>query len=235
MNLLGAAIENPWATLQRLLDGPLHPGGREATGRLLDRAGVDPGTQLLDVGCGAGDAVNLARERGAAAVGLDADPTSAPTDAVVRGDLGRLPVRTESVDVVLAECVLCLAADLDGALAEAKRVLVPGGRLALSDIVVRGTPPNLPDALAEPLCLTGDRHPDQLVESVEQAGLSIVDSRDHPEDLLAMRDRVRSRVDYERLLGAMGERGQRMLEGIERLEAAVESEQVGYISVVAER
>lgn len=49
-----------------------------------------------------------------------------------------------------------------------------------------------------------------------------------------MRDRVRERVAYERLLGALGERGDRLLAGIRAIEAAVEADRIGYVSVVAE-
>ncbi|PSP93754.1 hypothetical protein BRC91_09190 [Halobacteriales archaeon QS_4_62_28] len=68
-----------------------------------------------------------------------------------------LPVSDGAVDVVLAECVLCLADDLDAALAETDRVLAPDGRLALSDVVVEGDVPDLPDPIARALCLTGSR------------------------------------------------------------------------------
>jgi SAM-dependent methyltransferase len=94
----------PWTLLGLALDGPLHPGGTDATAALLDRSEVDAGTRLLDVGCGAGEALELARERGADPVGLDRRP-AAPGS--VAGDLTALPFRTGSVDVVLGEvCAL---------------------------------------------------------------------------------------------------------------------------------
>jgi len=65
MNPLESAIADPWRTMNALVDGPLHPGGVEATGRLLDRAGAGDGTRLLDAGCGAGESLVAARERGA--------------------------------------------------------------------------------------------------------------------------------------------------------------------------
>jgi len=234
--LLTAALADPWGALGTVLDGPLHPGGSEATADLLDRAGVGAGTRLLDVGCGAGEAVSLARDRGAHALGLD--PDLDPGDGVrgaVRGEATRLPVRTGALDVVLAECVLCLSDDLGRALREAHRSLAVDGRLALSDVVLEGDPPDLPAALAEPLCLTGDRRREHLLGSVEDAGFDVDEVRPHREDLLAMRDRVRERVDYERLLGAMGERGRRMLEGVDELERAIEDGRVGYLSLVATR
>lgn len=227
--LLETAVENPWATLEYVLDGPLHPGGTESTEALLDRADVDGGTRLLDVGCGAGESVALARERGADAVGLDHDPPAGG----VRGDLAALPIRDGSVDVVLSECVMCLAADRRRAFEAVHRVLAPGGRLAFSDVVGEGPLPELPDVVREPLCLSDPAGRTALVESIEETGFVVDDVRDHRADLLAMRDTVSDRVDYGPLLRALGERGRRLLDAIEEVEDAVESGRIGYVSLVA--
>jgi len=227
--LLDAMLANPWSTLDAMVDGPLHPGGRDATVDLLDRADVRAGTRLLDVGCGAGDALALASERGAVPWGLDRSPN---TDRALRGDAATLPLRDGAVDVVLAECVLCLT-DLPRALSEAERVLVDGGRLALSDVVVADERPDIPDELARAFCLRGARQRETLVERIGEAGFTVEHTRDHREDLLEMRDRVGERVDYEGLLGAMGERGRRLQAGVADLETAVEDGRVGYVSVVA--
>jgi len=230
---LDAALADPWGALDRLLDGPLHPGGEAATEALLDRAAVGEGTRLLDVGCGGGHALVLARERGARAVGVDRDPGG---EGVLRGEMTRLPIDSGSVDAVLAECVLCLS-DLDRGLAEARRVLAPGGRLALSDVTVEGDPPDVPAPMAEALCLGGRGGRDHLVERVEAAGFAATDVREHREDLLAMRDRLAGSLDYEGLLAALGERGREWLAAVERVEAAVEDAvedgRVGYVSLVA--
>lgn len=228
--LLDAALANPWQTLDTIVDDPLHPGGTAATERLLDRAGVTDGTRLLEVGCGAGDALEIASERGAETVGLDLRPAA---ERAVRGDATTLPVRENSVDVVLAECVLCLT-DLSRALAESERVLTDGGRLAVSDVVVEGDRPPVPDRVAEALCLTGARSRDHLIDELEGASFTVQSVRDHHDDLLAMREQVKERVDYEGLLGAMGERGKRIRDGIDDVEMAVESGEIGYVSVVAD-
>lgn len=233
-----ALLADPWATLRLALGEPLHPGGREATEALLDRADVGRGTRLLDAGCGAGTALDLARRRGARPVGIDRNP--APGDAsadaagvMVRDDVSRLPVRDGAVDVVLAECVLCLSPAVDRSLAEFRRVLTPAGRLALSDVVVDGDPPDLPAPLAEAFCLTGPRSRGALWDRVARAGFAVTDVRDHREDLLAMRDRAAERLDYEGLLGALGDRGRALRDGVARLERAIESGRVGYVSLVA--
>jgi SAM-dependent methyltransferase len=227
--LFERALANPWAALDYVVDGPLHPGGRESTETLLDRAGVGEGTRLLDAGCGAGESVAAARARGAHAVGLDRDP---PADGI-RGDLSQLPVQSGSVDVVLAECVMCLVPGRSLAFREAGRVLADDGRLALSDMVAAGGVPELPAPMSEVLCLSNTSDRATLVDRVETAGFVVEDVRDHREDLLAMRDQIASRVDYEALLGRLGERGERLLAAIEDLEGRVESGKLSYVSLVA--
>jgi SAM-dependent methyltransferase len=227
--LLDAALANPWGTLDAVLDGPLHPGGTEATERLLDRADVRAGTRLLDVGCGAGEALTAARARGADAVGVDSSPKA---DRAVQGDATALPVQSGSVDVLLAECVLCLT-DLSAAVAEAQRVLCSGGRIALSDVIVEGERPAVPEQLAEALCIDGARSRDQLLSHLVDEGFEVQTVDEHHDDLLSMRDRITDRVDYEGLLGLAGERGQRAVAAIEELETAVEARDVNYVSVVA--
>jgi SAM-dependent methyltransferase len=227
---LDALLTDPWRAFDALLDGPLHPGGHEATAALLDRAGVDGETRVLDVGCGSGDGLELARDRGAKAIGLDRNPNG--RDAV-RGDMTSLPFRDASFDVVLAECVLCLSDDLRRTLTEIDRLLKPGGRLALSDVTVQGTPPNLPALIDGLLCLEGPRDPTHLREGITVAGLEIVDERTHQDDLLEMRDRIRDALDTERIETLLGDGSGRLRDGARELEAAVESGSIGYVSIVA--
>lgn len=225
-----ALLRDPWRTLALVLDEPLHPGGRAATEALLDRATVGSGTRLLDIGCGAGDALQLGRKREAQAVGLDRHPTGA---GAVRGELTSLPFRDDSFDVILGECVLCLSSNLSRTLCDIERILEPGGRLAVSDVTVAGTPPELPPPIDELLCLDGPREPAHVRRQIERAGFEIDDVQTHRDDLLAMRDRLRDTLDLERLMPALGDRGTRLREGAKALETAVESGRIGYISIVA--
>lgn len=215
----------PW--MRAAVGGPLHPGGEAATRDLLAAADVGTGTRLVDLGCGAGDAVALAEALGADAVGLD-------RDGPVVGDLTRLPFADAAFDVVLSECAICLADDLDAALSEARRVLAPGGRLAVSDVTLERDL-DVPPILARPLCLATARPRDRLVARIEAAGLDVVHVRDRSGDLAEMRDRIRSRVDVDGLLGALGDAAGPLGDGVDAIEEALADGVLGYVHVVARR
>ena len=230
--MLETALANPWDTLRTILDGPLHPGGREATEALLDRAGVAADTRLVDVGCGTGESLAVARDRGATTIGVDRDPGGTGT---VRGEMTQLPIQNGGVDIVLAECVMCLAADRKRALAEARRVLEPGGTLALSDIVAEGAVPALPEPVVRALCLQNSRSRVATVAGIEEAGFEVETVQDHREDLLAMREQVAETINYEAMLPLMGERGSKLLDGIHHAERAVDDGRISYVASVAVR
>jgi arsenite methyltransferase len=94
-----------------------------------------------------------------------------------------VPLGDASVDVVISNCVVNLSPDKDNVLAEAFRVLRPGGRLAISDVVIRdpepGAPP-IPDGLRRDLamwsgCLGGALQAGEYRAKLEAAGFTDVD------------------------------------------------------------
>ena len=102
----------------------------------LDALGVTHGTRLLDVGCGAGLALQLAADRGADVSGLDAAPgllnyarRRVPSAKIVEGELQSLPFPDGAFDAVTGFNSFQYAADPIEALRDAKRVTAPGGRI----------------------------------------------------------------------------------------------------------
>lgn len=107
--------------------------------RILERIAVDESTQLLDVGCGAGRFCRIACDRGAQVTGLDATEEfisiareRVPEGRFEVGEMEDLPWPDDSFDVVTGFNSFFLAADMAGALREARRVARPGGTLALT-------------------------------------------------------------------------------------------------------
>lgn len=104
---------------------------------LFDRLGVDAGVRLLDIACGSGFAASVAARRGAVVTGIDASEQLAtiaaartPGGSFRAGDMFALPFPVASFD--LATSFNGIWKGCEGALEEAKRVLVPEGRLGLT-------------------------------------------------------------------------------------------------------
>jgi len=156
-------------------------------GNPIALASIREGETVLDLGSGAGFDCFLAAERvGPKGKVIGVDMTSemverARANAVASGyenvefrlgEIERLPVDDESVDLVISNCVINLVPDKKEAFKEAYRVLRPGGRLMVSDIVLLG---ELPEFIRESVeayvgCVSGAAAKDEYLASMRSAG-----------------------------------------------------------------
>lgn len=155
-------------------------------------AQLSPGEVVLDLGSGGGiDVLLSARRVGPAgkAYGLDmTDDMLALARAnqkksgignaeFLKGEIENIPLPDNSVDVIISNCVINLSADKDRVLREAFRVLKPGGRFAVSDVVVRG---EVPEEIRKNLllwagCIAGALSDSEYTAKLAAAGFTSIE------------------------------------------------------------
>src|SRR5256885_2397356 len=150
------------------------------------------GETVLDLGSGGGIDVLLSAKRigpTGKAYGLDMtdemlalareNQRKAGVDNVefLKGEIEQIPLPDNSVDVIISNCVINLSADKDRVLGEAFRVLKPGGRFAVSDVVTRG--PMLPEIRERVLlwvgCIAGALEENDYRSKLTAAGFANID------------------------------------------------------------
>ncbi len=155
-------------------------------------ARLKAGETVLDLGSGGGiDVLLSARRVGPAgrAYGLDMtddmlalareNQRSAGVDNVefLKGEIENIPLPDNTVDVIISNCVINLSGDKDRVLREAFRVLKPGGRFAVSDVVVRG---NVPAEIRRNMelwvgCIAGALKDSEYVDKLTEAGFADIE------------------------------------------------------------
>jgi len=150
-------------------------------------AGLKPGEVVLDLGSGAGiDVFLAARQVGPTGKVIGLDMTREMIDLAQKnaqkagaqnvefrlGKMEDMPLEDESIDVIISNCVINLSPDKDRVFAEAYRVLKPGGRMVISDLVTEG---DLPPAVKESVeawvgCVAGALDKREYLEKIEAAG-----------------------------------------------------------------
>jgi arsenite methyltransferase len=153
---------------------------------------LKPGETVLDLGSGGGIDVLLSAKRvgpTGKAYGLDMTDdmltlarenqrqAGASNVEFLKGEIENIPLPDNSVDVIISNCVINLSADKTRVLNEAFRVLRPGGRFAVSDVVVRG---EVPDAIRKSMllwvgCIAGALEESDYRAKLKGAGFESVD------------------------------------------------------------
>jgi SAM-dependent methyltransferase len=149
------------------------------------------GEVVLDLGSGGGiDVLLSARRVGPTGKAYGLDMTDEMLDLArknqaeagvtnvefLKGEIESIPLPDASVDVIISNCVINLSGDKARVLAEAFRVLKPGGRFAVSDVVVRGS---VPDAIRKSVelwvgCVAGAMEESEYRAKLEHAGFTAV-------------------------------------------------------------
>jgi arsenite methyltransferase len=205
---LGRALAERLGYPGEVLDG-IPEGAIESfagVGYFFDLAGLQPGERVIDLGSGSGMDVFFACTQVGAqgrVVGVDftAEQLSkAETLAVIAGfdqaelragRIERLPVEDASADCVISNGVINLAPDKQAVFAEAARVLRPGGRLAIADIVSEQQLKDsiVCDADLWASCIGGAAQEDGYREAIEAAGLRVEHVRRNPYEFITERAR----------------------------------------------
>ena len=149
-------------------------------------AGLKPGERVLDLGSGGGiDCFLAAREVGETGhvTGLDMTPSMVELARrnqakfgltnveFVQGEIEAMPLPDNSYDVIISNCVVCLLPDKDAVFSESLRVLAPGGRIHLSDVVaLRPEGPSDTDSEAWVSCTAGAEYREAYLSRLERAG-----------------------------------------------------------------
>jgi SAM-dependent methyltransferase len=173
-------------------------------GTPLAFAGVQSGQVVLDIGSGAGIDCFIAAEKvgpTGKVIGLDMTPEmieAAKKNAAEAGaanvefrlgDAEDMPVDSGTVDWIISNCVINLAPDKAKVFREAYRVLRPGGKILVSDIVTHDLPQNVRRSLeAWAFCVAGSLEEDDYLDAIREAGFSgvqIVARIDYDEETIS--------------------------------------------------
>ena len=155
-------------------------------------AQLEPGQVVLDLGSGGGIDVLLSAKRvgpTGKAYGLDMTDqmlalarenqreAGATNVEFLKGTIESIPLPDNAVDVIISNCVINLSSDKDAVLREAFRVLKPGGRFAVSDVIVRGdVPPDVRRNMELWVgCIAGALEENDYVSKLRAAGFTDVD------------------------------------------------------------
>src|SRR2546421_4464773 len=155
-------------------------------------AHLSPGETVLDLGSGGGIDVLLSARRvgpSGKAYGLDMTDemlalanenkrkAGAENVEFLKGEIESIPLPDNTVDIIISNCVINLSADKDRVLREAFRVLKPGGRFAVSDVVTRGemTPEVRQNVLAWVGCIAGALEENEYRSKLSAAGFEQIE------------------------------------------------------------
>ncbi len=239
-----------------LLGDSYHPGGLPLTRQLLDRVGLTAGQRLVDVASGRGTTALLAAsEYGAQVSGVDlsaanvalATGAAAAADLTDRavfgvGDAEAVPLPDGCADTLVCECALCTFPDKPTALAEMARLLVPGGRIGITDVAADHgrLPSELTGLTAWIACVADARPLAEYADLAASAGLRVLTTERHTGALSQMIDQIEARLELLRMtarprLEALGVDFAEVGPVLAAARSAVRAGSLDYVLLVAEK
>jgi ubiquinone/menaquinone biosynthesis C-methylase UbiE len=156
--------------IAKLMSENFHPGGEALTIHLGETMGLDENSFVLDVACGPGSSpIALAKKFGCRVVGVDLSEKNLDrarekveaeglTDKIefVISDAEKLQFEDETFDAVICECALCTFPDKKTAVSEMYRVLKPGGKVGITDVIIESElPEELNNVMSYVACISG--------------------------------------------------------------------------------
>jgi len=182
----------------QILGDALRPGGLRLTRRVAIIAGIHENSEVLDIASGKGTtALFLSKEFGCGVTGVDLSQrltSMARNKAKAEHLLGKvnfsvadaesLPFKDSSFDVVISECSFSLLPNKKRAAREFERVLRAGGKLVITDVILRGRiPKELQTQVAFASCISGAMQLKDYIELFEDVGFKNPYTEDHSEEL----------------------------------------------------
>ncbi len=192
-----AFYEQDW--VRHLAEDIFHPGGEELTNKTVAAMNLPAGAAIADLGCGTGTtAMMLARYHDFRVSAVDISAVNieravqrmGPGHATVRfcrADAHQLPFNDAELDGIIAECTFSLFSEQETVLEEIRRVLKPGGKLAITDMATSGAlPGDIAGVLAPWTCLADAVDEETYLEMFAAAGFRIQTMADESAGLISL-------------------------------------------------
>jgi arsenite methyltransferase len=203
--------EQDW--VRELAQDNFHPGGTPLSRRVVAAMRLDPGAHIVDLGCGTGTTAQmLAGEMRFRVTGIDAGLANVqrarervPDATFIHADAACVPLADASCDGLLAECAFSLFSNKPGVLAEARRLLRPGGAFGVTDMAVEGRLPEDLVEVATPWTCLGDALDRTGYEALfRQSGFSVLEFGDESSGILELVSALKRKLLLLAASGASG-------------------------------
>lgn len=212
--------------LKKFIPISFHPGGSKTSKRLIDEANISKDSIILDVASGLGDtAIYIVMNFESTVIGIDlsrkmvnyANTLAKAVDfnkksEFIVADAERIPMKDNIFDAAISECTLCLVPDMLKVLYEMKRVVKPGAKVVISDVILsERLPVNLINSILHDSCISGTKTLDEYISSFKKVNLKEIRVEDLTSNVI---DQINQFIGDERVFSDVLEPDVRNLQKI---------------------